>query len=158
MAADDRFLAALRDTLKAQGVDLDEICAADGSAAPAARVVVVRGDLRQTAGELAGTTRDQVVMVRVDEDTSRALDAWIKTGAIRSRSEAAALFIREGLRLHEAKFRELADAIRGVDDAKARLDARMGAIFGPSEAAAPAAGRGIERGKAARKAPKRGRR
>lgn len=123
-------LELIREKLLAQGVDLDALCAAPKAGAGAPRVVVVGADLRQTAEQLSSTTRDQVVMVRVDEETSRDLDAWVETGSLKSRSEAAALFIREGLRLHETEFRQLRDAIRDVDSAKQRLREKARELFG----------------------------
>jgi hypothetical protein len=127
-----RLLHALRETLEAQGIDLDQLCAAPKTGAGAPRVVVVRADLRQTAEQLASTPRDQVVMVRVDEETSRALDAWVETGSLKSRSEAAALFIKEGLRVHATEFRQLRDAIHDVDAARQRLREKAREVFGPS--------------------------
>ena len=60
------------------------------------KVVCVSPDLKESVEEMGATQRDQVVMVRVDEGTREQLDAWVATGAVKSRSEAAALFIREG--------------------------------------------------------------
>ena len=62
------------------------------------KVVCVTPGLKDSVDEMGKSPRDQVVMVRVDTETSEALDAWVQTGAVKSRSEAAALFIREGLR------------------------------------------------------------
>jgi len=127
------LLRHIRSMLEAQGLDLDELTrSAKSGGGP--RVVVVGSDLRQTAEELASTTRDQVVMVRVDEETSRALDDWVETGSVKSRSEAAALFIKEGLRVHDAEFRQLREAIRDVDAAKQRLRDKAREIFGPEAA------------------------
>jgi hypothetical protein len=124
------LLRSIRSMLEAQGVDLDELTrSAKSGGGP--RVVVVGADLRQTAEQLAATTRDQVVMVRVDEETSRALDAWVETGSLKSRSEAAALFIKEGLRVHDTEFRQLQEAIGDVDAAKQRLRDKAREIFGP---------------------------
>jgi len=56
-------------------------------------------------------------MVRVDEDTSNALDAWVEAGAVKSRSAAAALFIREGLKVRDS---ELQDLKKGLPNAGTR--------------------------------------
>ena len=65
--------------------------------------------------------RENVVMVRVDNRTQKSLDAWIEAGAVKSRSEAAALFIREGLNVRAQELKELEDALREVEEAKKRL-------------------------------------
>ncbi len=138
MKEETDFLRFLRDSLQAQGIDIDQLCATPKTGARAPRVVVVGADMRQTAEELASTTRDQVVMVRVDEETSRALDAWVETGSLKSRSEAAALFIKEGLKVHDTEFRQLREALHDVDSAKQRLRDKAREIFGPSSAEAEA--------------------
>jgi len=128
------LLRSIRSILEAQGINLDELTrSAKTGGGP--RVVVVGADLRQTAEDLASTTRDQVVMVRVDEETSRALDAWVETGSLKSRSEAAALFIKEGLRVHDSEFQQLQEALRDVDAAKQRLRDKTREVFGPREGA-----------------------
>jgi Arc/MetJ-type ribon-helix-helix transcriptional regulator len=86
--------------------------------------------MKTSLRELDGVTRDQVVMVRVDEQTSRTLDAWVETGAVRSRSEAAALFIREGLKVRAEELERLRDALREVEDAKRRLREKARGVLG----------------------------
>ena len=56
--------------------------------------------------------RDHTVMVRVDEKTSKQLDSWVEIGAVKSRSEAAALFIREGLQMRADELAELEEALQ----------------------------------------------
>jgi len=80
--------------------------------------------------EMEKNPRDQVVMVRVDEKTSQALDAWVETGAVKSRSEAAALFIREGLKMRADELERLRDALRDVESAKERLRQKAQELFG----------------------------
>ena len=86
--------------------------------------------LQDSVREMGGSARDQVVMVRVDRETAGRLDAWVATGAVKSRSEAAALFIREGLKVRASELEQLQDAIRGVADAKERLLARAKEVLG----------------------------
>lgn len=69
------------------------------------------------------------MMVRVDDETLRQLDAWIETGAVASRSEAAALFLREGLQIRADELKELEDALDDVERAKARLRAKARTVL-----------------------------
>ncbi len=122
--------------LKAKGIDIDFdigegfdfTCADDDG--PRVKVVCVAPDLKESVEEMGQTQRDQVVMVRVDEATLESLDAWITTGAVKSRSEAAALFIREGLKVRADELDKLRDALREVQEARDRLKERAREIFG----------------------------
>lgn len=94
------------------------------------KVVCVAPDLKTSAEAMSGTSRDHVVMVRVDEETRDALDAWVKTGAVKSRSEAAALFIREGLAVRADELERLREALREVEEAQERLRRKAREVFG----------------------------
>lgn len=94
------------------------------------KVVCVAPDLKASADEMNETPRDKVVMVRVDEDTREQLDAWVETGAVKSRSEAAALFIREGLAVRSDELARLRDALREVEQARERLRDKASEVFG----------------------------
>jgi Arc/MetJ-type ribon-helix-helix transcriptional regulator len=94
------------------------------------KVVCVTPGLRDSVEEMSKTARDQVVMVRVDSETSEALDAWVQTGAVKSRSEAAALFIREGLNVRSDELARLKDALSEVQAARDRLRRQAREVFG----------------------------
>jgi len=98
------------------------------------KVVCVAPDLKQSVEEMGRKPRDQVVMVRVDESTLGDLDAWVATGAVKSRSEAAALFIREGLKVRSDELERLRGALREVKEAQERLRQRAREIFGAGSA------------------------
>ena len=104
------------------------------------KVVCVTPGLKDSVDEMGKAPRDQVVMVRVDSETSEALDAWVETGAVKSRSEAAALFIREGLRVRADELERLKGALQDVEAAKERLREQAREVFGDDEAAAEAGG------------------
>jgi Arc/MetJ-type ribon-helix-helix transcriptional regulator len=87
------------------------------------------GGLSDSLKEMGKSPRDQVLMVRVDEDTTKKLDAWVETGAFKSRSEAAALFIREGLKVHARELNELEEALQGVEVAKDKLKEKAQEVF-----------------------------
>lgn len=118
--------------LRSQGVDLAALACGDDTAAPA-RIVCIASNVGHILDEMGQSTRDQVVMVRVDAETAQKLDAWVETGAVKSRSEAAALFIREGLHVRGRELDELQDAIDDVEKARERLKERVQEVLGTKE-------------------------
>ena len=124
----------IQSRLKEQGISIDfkdglDFSCVDPSGS-GVKVVCVAPDLKRSVEEMGRSPRDQVVMVRVDEATLEALDAWVATGAVKSRSEAAALFIREGLEVRADELEQLRDALREVQEAQDRLKAKAREIFG----------------------------
>lgn len=128
------ILKMVQEKLRAKGIDIDmtgNLEAATETDGPTRiKVVCVAPGLRESVREMEKNPRDQVVMVRVDEKTSQALDAWVETGAVKSRSEAAALFIREGLKMRADELERLRDALRDVESAKERLRQKAQELFG----------------------------
>ena len=113
--------------LHEHGIDLEDCSSMAGKA----KVVCITSDLEESVKEMGKSQRDQVVMVRVDEETSRSLDAWVESGAVKSRSGAAALFIREGLKVRSSELEKLQDALREVEEAKVRLRDKAREVLGP---------------------------
>ena len=112
--------------------DLDDLIVDLGEAGNGIKVVCVSPDLKASAEEMSETQRDQVVMVRVDQETRDRLDDWVKTGAVKSRSEAAALFIREGLGVRADELERLSEALREVEQAQERLHEKAREVFDAS--------------------------
>ena len=142
----DTVIDAVRRQLREKGIDFD-LCGcgcegspdgAPGATKPQVKVVCVAPDLGQSVREMGEEARDQVVMVRVDAETARTLDAWVETGAVKSRSEAAALFIREGLKIRASELDRLKDALAGVEEAKDRLRREARDVFNFDEGGAHA--------------------
>ena len=123
---------AIKDQLKDQGLDLETLCCTPQGGAPL-KVVCVPSSLRESVEQMGGAARDQVVMVRVDAETASALDAWVETGAVKSRSEAAALFIREGLKVRDQELRDLKDALQDVEQAKSKLREKAQQVLGAED-------------------------
>ncbi|UCC29828.1 MAG: hypothetical protein JSU86_16685 [Phycisphaerales bacterium] len=121
--------AAIRDELRAKGIDLDTLCCA-GMEGARAKVVCVAPDLAESVQEMGQAPRGQTVMVRIDEETIKTLDAWVETGYVKSRSEAAALFIREGLKVRASELEQLREALQQVQRAKSRLREKAREVFG----------------------------
>lgn len=93
-------------------------------------VMCLAGDMKTTVAEMGRTPRDQVVMVRIDENTKNDLDDWVETGAVKSRSEAAALFMREGIKVRSAELEQLREALDEVGRAKQRLVEKARRVIG----------------------------
>ncbi len=126
-SCDPAALGALLENLRGLGIDLD---VDDLAGSGPVKVVCIKANLHDSVQALTQSARDRVVMVRVDSDTAKALDAWVETGAVRSRSEAAALFIREGLKVRGHELQELEDAIAQVEDAKDQLRKKARDVLG----------------------------
>lgn len=97
---------------------------------PRVKVAWVSPDLKESVEEMGRKQRDQVVMVRIDAETLQNLDSWVATKAVKSRSEAAALFIREGLKVRSDELEKLREALREVKEAEERLKNKAREIFG----------------------------
>jgi len=117
----------VRTELAEAGVDIEKLGDRIGGAV---KVVFVTPDIKDSVDEMSKAQRDQALMVRVDADTLRQLDEWVKTEAVKSRSEAAALFIREGLKVRASEVEKLQDALAEVDRAKERLQEKVREVFG----------------------------
>lgn len=123
------ILEQVEERLAELGVTLESVCGGAGEGEDV-RVIGLGIGLKDAVREMGRAPRDQVVMVRVDEATTRTLDEWVESGAVKSRSEAAALFIREGLRLRESELKQLRSALADVEAARERLRAKAREVFG----------------------------
>jgi hypothetical protein len=136
-----RLASRIKESLAGAGITLEnlgELTALCGDAASrAVKVVAVPLGLREGIDELNTNPRDRVVMVRVDKDTSEALDAWVQTGALKSRSEAAALFMSEGLKIRSGELSQLKEGLEEVEEAKRRLHERAREVLGNATAEGP---------------------
>ena len=68
-----------------------------------------------------GQARENVVMVRVDNDTLNRMDELIETGRVRSRSEAANYLITEGVKSHQSFFDAVAVKMEEIRKAREEL-------------------------------------
>jgi|SRR5512143_454980 Arc/MetJ-type ribon-helix-helix transcriptional regulator len=73
--------------------------------------------------------RDHVVMVRVNDDSLKSLDALVQTGIFKSRSEAAAFLISEGVKAQATLFERISERIKEIE----RLRAELKGIVKPTE-------------------------
>jgi len=65
--------------------------------------------------------RDHVVMVRVNDDSLRSLDALVQTGIFKSRSEAAAFLISEGVKAQASLFERISERIKEIERLREEL-------------------------------------
>jgi len=79
--------------------------------------------------EAALVARDHVVVVRVNDDSLRSLDALVQSGIFKSRSEAAAFLISEGVKAQAVLFDRISERIKEIE----RLRAELKDIVKPSE-------------------------
>ena len=126
------FFDRIRAELDRWGIDL-EAMSCDDLSPDYIKVVCMPAGLRSSLDDLGKKPRGRVVMVRVDDDTNDKLDSWVATGAVKTRSEAAALFIREGLRVREQELAELEDTLRGVETAKDELRRKAREVLGEDD-------------------------
>lgn len=117
------FLELLAEKLGKIGVDFEAAYGDDMK-------VICVSNIAQSLKDLSEVAKDHVVMVRVDEDTLRRLDSWIEAGVVKSRSEAALLFIREGLQTRQSELDEMESALADLKAAKAKLHERAQSLFG----------------------------
>lgn len=126
----DGFFEDIKDRLKDHGIDLGDLdCMTDFDMSNM-KVVCIPPGLSDSVREMGRSIRDKVVMVRIDDESSKSLDDWVEAGAVKSRSEAAALFIREGLKVRASELEKLQGALKDVEAAKERLREQARGIFG----------------------------
>jgi Arc/MetJ-type ribon-helix-helix transcriptional regulator len=71
--------------------------------------------------ESALAARDHVVMVRVNEDSLKSLDSLVQSGIFKSRSEAAAFLISEGVKAQAALFERISQRIAEIERLRSEL-------------------------------------
>ncbi len=71
--------------------------------------------------ESALSARDHVVMVRVNDDSLKKLDALVQSGIFKSRSETAAILIGEGIKGQPVLFDSIAQKIEEIERLRSEL-------------------------------------
>ena len=130
-----QILERVQEELEGLGISVQlgadaKCCEQDGSSGVGVKVFCVTPGVKSSVEEMGQSPRDQVIMVRVDKDTCDTLDAWVATGAVKSRSEAAALFIREGLKVRADELDRLRGALDDLEAAQERLRKQAQEVFG----------------------------
>ena len=120
--------------LNGQNIVMENLCCEDTEGSKA-KIVCIEHDLGGSVREMGKSPRGETLMVRIDEETSNTLDRWVETGYFKSRSEAAALFMREGLKIRASELEKLKDALSQVQQAKDVLRDKADEIFGKAKEA-----------------------
>lgn len=71
--------------------------------------------------ETALSARDHVVMVRVNDESLKRLDALVQSGIFKSRSEAAAFLISEGVKAQQPLFDRISERIGEIERLRSEL-------------------------------------
>lgn len=71
--------------------------------------------------ETALAARENVVMVRVNTDSLKKLDALVQSGIFKSRSESAAFLISEGIKAQSAMFDRISSKIEEIERLRGEL-------------------------------------
>jgi hypothetical protein len=79
--------------------------------------------------ESALSARDHVVMVRVNDDSLKQLDALVQSGIFKSRSESAAFLISEGIKAQGVLFSSISEKITEIE----RLRSELKTIIHPEQ-------------------------
>jgi hypothetical protein len=117
---------SLSAALEGMGVDVDALLVGGEGT----RIVVVQATMEDAVKTLASGARDQVVMTRINSETAQALDKWVDAGVAKSRSEAAALFLQEGLKIRQPELDELSGALDALDKARKAVKAKAEKVMG----------------------------
>ena len=123
------FFERIEEELERWGTRLESL-SCDDLTPDCMKIVCMPAGLRESLDEMGKRPRGNVVMVRVDDPTITKLDNWVETGAVKTRSEAAALFIREGLNVRQAELEQLKEALEDLARAKSRVRSKAREVFG----------------------------
>ena len=77
--------------------------------------------------------RNNVVMVRVDEENLSRIDELVESGQFNSRSEATAFLISEGIKSKQEMFDKIAEKISQIKDLRTELGEMIAEDAKPSE-------------------------
>ncbi len=96
-------------------------------------------EVLRTAGEFGQTiggaiqTRDSVVMVRVNRDVLQKLDMLVDAEVCKSRSEAAAYMINEGIKANATLYQKIGGVIETIKKLRAELRQNIQSDLGKKE-------------------------
>lgn len=123
---DDIVVTEIRNEEPHQKSGFDELASSVKEAAQ--EVAQKTGEVINKATESIGkaidsalSARDHVVMVRVNDDSLKSLDSLVQTGIFKSRSEAAAFLISEGVKAQAPLFDRISERIKEIERLRTEL-------------------------------------
>ena len=78
-------------------------------------------DTFNKAVERAMNVRDTTVLIRLSDESSDNVDTLVSAGVFRSRSEAAAFLIEEGIKAQSALFQRIQDKLTEIEKLRSEL-------------------------------------
>lgn len=78
-------------------------------------------DTFSKAVERAINVRDTTVLLRLSDESSDKIDTLVSAGVFRSRAEAAAFLIEEGIKAQSALFQRIQDKLTEIEKLRAEL-------------------------------------
>jgi Arc/MetJ-type ribon-helix-helix transcriptional regulator len=78
-------------------------------------------DTFNKAVERAINVRDTTVLIRLSEESSDKVDTLVSSGVFRSRAEAAAFLIEEGIKAQASLFQRIQDKLTEIEKLRAEL-------------------------------------
>lgn len=82
-------------------------------------------------------TRDNVIMVRVNDETFKKLNSLVEAEIFQSRSESAAFLIEAGIRAERALFEKIAEKVSEIRRLKEELRRIVGQVGPPDKGNEP---------------------
>ena len=70
--------------------------------------------------------RENVIMVRINEESLAKIDELVETGIFKSRSESAAFLLREGIKARTDLFEKISEKIKQIQSLKEELQEALG--------------------------------
>ena len=81
----------------------------------------INENVKDAIRAMAGSSRSNVVMVRVNEESLAQLDQLVEAGIVSSRSEAAAFLISSGAHARKDLFDKIAEKVEEIRKAREEL-------------------------------------
>jgi Arc/MetJ-type ribon-helix-helix transcriptional regulator len=78
-------------------------------------------DTVSKAVERAINVRDTTVLLRLSDESSDKIDTLVSAGVFKSRAEAAAFLVEEGIKAQSALFRRIQDKLTEIEKLRAEL-------------------------------------
>ena len=132
MASQESRRSSVRDRVQdlLEDLNLGNLNVLDGGAIAACICCepgAVNENVKEAIRAMTGSSRNNVVMVRVNEESLAQLDQLVEAGIVSSRSEAAAFLISSGADARKDLFDKIAEKVEEIRKAREELRNLIGA-------------------------------